>query len=100
MIQRPYRRAATTFALAGLLSLLPLTAQAAPRRHAPAQRGGVEVWQSVQQQAAGVWEGLGRIWDKLGARIDDNGFFLRLNNGLPVGADATQGGQPPSTPAN
>lgn len=99
MIQRQVRRAATTFALAGLLSLLPLTElQAAPRRNAPAQRGG-DVWQTLQQQVSMAWGGLGRIWEKVGARIDDNGFYLRLANNTPSSPDPNQG-EKPTQPAN
>ena len=100
MTQRNVRRTVTTLALAGLFTLLPLAQlQAAPRKAAPAPRTQ-SVWQVVGQQASLLWGGVGRLWEKVGARIDDNGYFLRLSNSTLQDGESTQSVPTPGTPSN
>ena len=53
-------------------------------------------------EPAGVylWGGVGRLWEKVGARIDDNGYFLRLSNSTLQDGESTQSVPTPGTPSN
>ena len=76
MSQRHSRHFVATLALAGFLSVLPLSElDAAPRVRSPRSQG---LWQQVEQQVSLLWGGVGRVWEKVGARIDDNGFRFRV----------------------
>ena len=98
MSQRNSRHFVATLALAGLLFLLPLSElDAAPRVRAPQ---GKNLWQQVEQQISLLWGGVGRIWQKVGARIDDNGFRTRVGGAeLPGdGLKPVDGPTPPEEP--
>jgi hypothetical protein len=67
--------------------LLPLSdLQAAPQARAPRAAG---LLQKVEQQVSSFWGGLSRVWEKVGARIDDNGVMLR-----PADLNAQEGSKP------
>jgi hypothetical protein len=79
MSQRNRRATVATLALTGCLFLLPFAElHAAPRVRAPRSK---DLWQQVERQISVLRGGVVRVWEKVGARIDDNGFLLRLSAG-------------------
>ena len=92
MSQRRSRHIAAALTLAGLLSVLPLSElQAAPRVRT--QRSP-DLWQRVEQQISVLWGQVGRIWEKVGARIDDNGARILSSNSSPDDGFVTPAGKP------
>lgn len=81
MSQHRSRHIAAALALVGFLSILPLSeAEAAPRVRAQRSQ---DLWQHVEQQISVLWGEVGRIWQKVGARIDDNGARILNGTVLP-----------------
>lgn len=96
MSQRNYRHVAAALALAGFLSVLPFSElDAAPRVRSPR---GQNLWQQVEQQVSLLWGGVGRVWQKVGARIDDNGFRFRVG-GTETPDDGLKPVEGPTPPA-
>ncbi|HYG60939.1 MAG TPA: hypothetical protein VEL74_00030 [Thermoanaerobaculia bacterium] len=95
MSQRNSRHVAAALTLAVFLSVLPFSElDAAPRVRSPR---GQDLWQRVEQQVSQLLGGVGRVWQKVGARIDDNGFRFRLG-GAEVPDDGLKPAEGPTPP--
>ncbi len=73
-----FRRSVSALVLMG--ALLPLSdLDAAPSRDRSAVRRPSAV-QLLERQLSSLWGGIAGLWDKMGPRIDDNGFLWRIES--------------------
>ncbi len=73
-----FRRSVSALVLMG--ALLPLSdLHAAPSRDRSAVRKPSAV-QLLERQLSSFWGGIASLWEKMGPRIDDNGFLWRIES--------------------
>jgi hypothetical protein len=74
-----------------LLTLLPLSGLHAAPQQGRAARKPPSALERLERQVASVWTGIVNVWEKMGPRIDDNGFQWKIESEFShPGDDGTQ----------
>lgn len=74
-----FRRSVSALVLMG--ALLPLSdLRAAPSRDRSAVVRRPSAMQLLERQLSSLWGGIAGLWEKMGPRIDDNGFLWRIES--------------------
>ncbi|HVS00023.1 MAG TPA: hypothetical protein VMW27_25580 [Thermoanaerobaculia bacterium] len=75
-----------------LFTLLPLSGLHAAPSQGRAVRKPPSALERLERQVSSVWSGIVNVWEKMGPRIDDNGFQWKIESELsrPGNGDSTQ----------